>query len=53
LQPIGTAIHEYVAPKEIFSEYAYFASSTWLDHARRYVETMSEWFGLGPASPVI
>lgn len=48
-------LQEYVAPKEIFSEYAYFSaySDSWLDHARRYVETMSEWLGLGPASRVI
>ena len=48
-------LQEYVAPKEIFSEYAYFSaySDTWLDHARRYVETMSERLGLGPASRVI
>jgi cyclopropane fatty-acyl-phospholipid synthase-like methyltransferase len=48
-------LQEYVAPKEIFSEYAYFSaySDTWLDHARRYVETMSERLGLGSASQVI
>jgi SAM-dependent methyltransferase len=48
-------LQEYVAPKEIFSEYAYFSaySDTWLDHARRYVETMSKRLGLGSASQVI
>jgi SAM-dependent methyltransferase len=48
-------LQEYVAPKEIFSEYAYFSaySDTWLDHARRYVETMSKRLALGPASRVI
>jgi SAM-dependent methyltransferase len=48
-------LQEYVAPKEIFSEYAYFSaySDTWLDHARRYVETMSKRLNLGPASRVI
>ena len=48
-------LQEYVAPKEIFSEYAYFSaySDSWLDHARRYVETVSERLGLGPASRVI
>ena len=48
-------LQEYVAPKEIFSEYAYFSaySDSWLDHARRYVETMSERLGLGSASRVI
>src|SRR6516164_3168253 len=48
-------LQEYVAPKEIFSEYAYFSaySDTWLAHARQYVETMSKRLSLGPASRVI
>jgi SAM-dependent methyltransferase len=48
-------LQEYVAPKEIFSEYAYFSaySDTWLDHARRYVEKMSKRLDLGPSSRVI
>jgi SAM-dependent methyltransferase len=48
-------LQEYVAPKHIFSEYAYFSafSDSWLEHARRYVETMTERLGLGPASRVI
>jgi SAM-dependent methyltransferase len=48
-------LQEYVAPEDIFSEYAYFSaySDAWLDHARRYVETMTERLGLGPASRVI
>jgi SAM-dependent methyltransferase len=48
-------LQEYVAPEHIFSEYAYFSafSDAWLDHARRYVETMTERLGLGPASRVI
>jgi SAM-dependent methyltransferase len=48
-------LQQYVAPKEIFSEYAYFSaySDSWLDHARRYVETMSKKLGLGAASRVI
>jgi SAM-dependent methyltransferase len=48
-------LQEYVAPKEIFSEYAYFAaySDSWLDHARRYAETMSKRLTLGPTSRVI
>ena len=46
---------EYVAPEHIFSEYAYFSSysDTWLDHARCYVEAMTERLDLGPASRVI
>lgn len=48
-------LHEYVAPKEIFSEYAYFSaySDSWLDHARRYAEAMTRRLGLGSASQVI
>src|SRR5271155_1728838 len=48
-------LQEYVAPEHIFSEYAFFSaySDAWLDHARRYVETMTERLGLGPASRVI
>jgi SAM-dependent methyltransferase len=48
-------LQEYVAPEHIFSEYAYFSaySDAWLDHARRYVEAMTERLGLGPASRVI
>jgi SAM-dependent methyltransferase len=48
-------LQEYVAPKEIFSEYAYFSaySDTWLDHARRYVEIMSKRLDLGPSNRVI
>ena len=39
---------EFEAPEAIFSDYAYFSSysDTWLDHARRYVEMMSERFGI-------
>src|SRR5208283_3015897 len=48
-------LQEYVAPENIFSEYAYFLaySDAWLDHARRYVEMMTERLGLGPESRVI
>ena len=48
-------LEEYVAPEEIFTEYAYFSafSDAWLSHARRYVEVMTEKLGLGPASRVI
>jgi SAM-dependent methyltransferase len=48
-------LQEYVAPKKIFSEYAYFSaySDSWLDHARRYVEAMSKRLSLGSASQVI
>jgi 2-polyprenyl-3-methyl-5-hydroxy-6-metoxy-1,4-benzoquinol methylase len=48
-------LQEYVAPAQIFPEYAYFSafSDAWLDHARRYVELMTARFGLGPMSRVI
>ena len=48
-------LQEYVSPKEIFSEYAYFSaySDSWLDHARQYVDTMSKRFSLSSASRVI
>lgn len=48
-------LQEYVAPQDIFSEYAYFSSysDAWLEHARRYVETVTSRFGLGPQSHVV
>ncbi len=44
-----------VSAAEIFSDYAYYSSysTTWLEHARRYVEEVNERFGLGPDSLVI
>jgi 2-polyprenyl-3-methyl-5-hydroxy-6-metoxy-1,4-benzoquinol methylase len=35
-------LEEYVAPAQIFSDYAYFSSysDSWVDHARRYTEQM-------------
>ena len=46
---------EFESAEGIFSEYTYFSSysDSWLDHARRYVEAMSERFGLGERSQVI
>jgi SAM-dependent methyltransferase len=46
---------EYIAPEHIFSEYAYFSSfsDAWLEHARQYVEAITERLGLGTASHVI
>jgi SAM-dependent methyltransferase len=48
-------LQDYVAPSEIFSEYAYFSaySDSWLDHARRYVDTISKRIGLGSSARVI
>jgi SAM-dependent methyltransferase len=46
---------DYAAADELFEEdYAYFSSfsSSWLDHARRYVEAMIKRFDLGPDSCV-
>jgi SAM-dependent methyltransferase len=48
-------LQEFVAPDEIFSEYAYFSSysESWVAHARRYVDMASARFGLGPSSKVM
>lgn len=47
-------LDEYVAPGEIFTEYAYFSSysDSWVAHARRYCEAMCERFALGPGQRV-
>jgi C-methyltransferase C-terminal domain/Putative zinc binding domain/Methyltransferase domain len=41
-------LEAFVAPDEIFSEYAYFSaySLAWVEHARRYVEMIRERLGL-------
>ncbi len=46
---------ECATPLEIFSDYAYFSSfsTSWLEHARTYVDAMVPRFGLGPHSQVI
>src|SRR5262245_7211385 len=48
-------IPEFVAPEDIFTEYAYFSaySDSWVEHARRYVEEISERLGLGSGSLVV
>ncbi len=48
-------LEEFVAPGEIFTEYAYFSSysDSWVAHARDYVESVIERFGLGPNSQVV
>jgi 2-polyprenyl-3-methyl-5-hydroxy-6-metoxy-1,4-benzoquinol methylase len=48
-------LEEYVAPEEIFSEYAYFSgfSDAWLRHAQSYVEMIVEKMRLTQASKVI
>jgi len=46
---------ESASPEEIFSDYAYFSSTSesWLRHARAYVESVSERLGLGGESQVV
>ncbi|MFW2387953.1 MAG: methyltransferase domain-containing protein [Polyangiales bacterium] len=48
-------IEEYVKPADIFTEYAYFSafSDSWLDHASRYVDMISERLGLDESSSVV
>src|SRR5690606_12442842 len=48
-------LEEYVSPREIFTEYAYFSSysDSWLQHAREYTEMMVDRFGIGPQSRVV
>ena len=48
-------LEEFVAPESIFSEYAYFSSysSTWVEHARNYAETMIARLGLTARSLVM
>jgi SAM-dependent methyltransferase len=46
---------EFASPEEIFGDYAYFSSysTTWLEHARAYVDMIVERLRLGPSSKVI
>lgn len=48
-------LEEYVRAEDIFTEYAYFSSysDSWLQHAREYVDAMTERFALGSDSRVI
>lgn len=48
-------LDEYVPEEEIFTEYAYFSSyaDSWVDHAKRYCESMTARFGLSKASSVV
>ena len=48
-------IPELAAPEEIFTEYAYFSaySDSWVEHARRYVDQMTDRLALGPESLVV
>ncbi|MBS0558668.1 MAG: class I SAM-dependent methyltransferase [Proteobacteria bacterium] len=48
-------LKEYVSPQEIFGEYAYFSSysTSWVDHARDYVQMIASRLGLGSGSLVV
>jgi hypothetical protein len=48
-------IPQFVPPEDIFTEYAYFSaySDSWVEHARRYVEAMTDRLGLGHESLVV
>jgi SAM-dependent methyltransferase len=48
-------VDEFVSPDEIFSDYAYLSSysDSWVEHARKYVEMISERLGLGSSSFVV
>lgn len=44
-----------ITPEETFTEYAYFSSfsTSWVEHARRFVDGAEERLGLGPESFVV
>jgi len=46
---------EAASPAEIFGDYAYFSSfsTSWVDHARQYVESMIDRFGFGAEHQVV
>jgi hypothetical protein len=48
-------LEAFVPADDIFTEYAYFSaySTSWVDHARRYVEMMTERLGLGAGDLVV
>jgi SAM-dependent methyltransferase len=48
-------LEQFETPEGIFSDYAYFSSysTTWLEHARGYVEQMTQTLELGPHSHVV
>ncbi|MEM8735729.1 MAG: class I SAM-dependent methyltransferase, partial [Planctomycetota bacterium] len=48
-------LREYIAPEDIFREYAYFSSmsDSWLKHAKDYAEKMIDRFALGSDHQVI
>jgi SAM-dependent methyltransferase len=48
-------LEEFETPAGIFSDYVYFSSvsTSWVEHARAYVEAAIPRFGLGPESSVV
>ena len=48
-------LQEYVSPKDIFTEYAYFSSysDSWLRHVKAYTDLMVKRFQIGPKSQVV
>jgi hypothetical protein len=44
-----------ITPEETFTEYAYFSSfsTSWVEHARRFVDAAAQRLGLGPESFVV
>ncbi len=48
-------LEEYVSPKQIFTEYAYFSSysDSWVAHAKRYAELMQRRFGIDRTKKVM
>jgi hypothetical protein len=48
-------LESFEAPSAIFSEYLYFSSfsSSWVEHARRYCEMMTDRFGFNENSQVV
>ena len=48
-------LQEFVVPEEIFTEYAYFSSyaDSWVEHMRRYADTITPRLGLGKESLVV
>lgn len=48
-------LEQYVAPSDIFSDYAYFSSysDSWVEHARRYALGMIDRFGYNAQSKVM
>lgn len=48
-------LEEYVSPKEIFTEYAYFSSysDSWVAHAKRYAQLMRDRFAIDRSTKVV